>query len=209
MSSNESWLFSGPNGAGKTNLLQIIHADHPQSYGQDIQLFGIQRGQGESIWDIKSHIGFVSVDFQRNFPTSMTGLAMVISGFHDSMGLYRKPSQQEIDLSQLWLSTLKLDHLKDQYLSKMSWGEIRMLMIARALVKKPDLLILDEPCQGLDQLQKKAVLELIDLCSTLFDLNLIYVTHHKDDILKCITHQLQWTLKNDGNYQHDIISFKT
>lgn len=202
MNPEENWLFTGPNGAGKTTLLQLIHADHPQSYGQDIQLFGYQRGQGESIWDIKAHIGFVSADFQRHYPLSMTGTAMVVSGFFDSMGVYQKPSSHQLHLTELWLKCLQIEHLANKYLKLMSWGEIRTLMIARALVKKPSLLILDEPCQGLDDLQKKLVLNLIENCCRSFEINIILVSHHPDEQLDCITHHLEWAKQQDSSYQH-------
>jgi molybdate transport system ATP-binding protein len=202
MNPGENWLFTGPNGAGKTTLLQLIHADHPQSYGQDIKLFGYQRGQGESIWDIKSHIGFVSADFQRHYPLSLTGTAMVVSGFFDSMGVYQKPSPHQLQLTKLWLESLQIEHLAQKYLRLMSWGEIRILMIARALVKKPSLLILDEPCQGLDDQQKKLVLDLIENCCRSFEINIILVSHHPDEKLECLTHHLEWKGDPNTGYRH-------
>jgi len=208
MNYGERWLFSGPNGAGKTTLLQLINADHPQAYGQSLQLFGYQRGQGESIWDIKSHIGFVSADLQRNFPLSMTGTAMVVSGFHDSMGVYKKPSSSEIEQAQLWLQCLNIEPLGKQFLSHLSWGEIRCLMIARALVKKPELLILDEPCQGLDDTQSKSLLQLVENCCERFNLSLILVSHDTQENLTSLTHQLRWVQTESGHYQHCIQKFK-
>lgn len=204
MKPGENWLFTGPNGAGKTTLLQLIHADHSQSYGQDIQLFGYQRGQGESIWDIKAHIGFVSADFQRHYPLSMTGTAMVVSGFFDSMGVYQKPSSQQLQSAKLWLECLQIEHLADKYLKLMSWGEIRTLMIARALVKRPSLLILDEPCQGLDDQHKKQVLELIENCCRSFEINIILVSHHPDERVNGLTHHLEWVGDPSSGYRHLI-----
>lgn len=204
MKPGENWLFTGPNGAGKTTLLQVIHADHPQSYGQNIQLFGYRRGTGETIWDIKAHVGFVSADFQRNFPLGMTGLALVVSGFQDSMGVHQKPTGTQLITSRQWLCHLGIAHLGSRYCSSMSWGELRQLMIVRAMVKKPNLLILDEPCQGLDDIQKQMILDLVEKCCENFAINFIYVSHESEITLKGVSHHLEWLPGESRPLKHRV-----
>ena len=146
----ENWAVTGPNGSGKTTLLQMITGDHPQAYANEIYLFGRRRGSGESVWDIKQRLGMVSSEFQLGYRKPIRAYDVVISGFFDSVGLYRFASQNQHEVAQQWIERLDLTALQDQRFDLLSYGERRLILLARAMVKAPELLVLDEPCQGLD-----------------------------------------------------------
>lgn len=186
----ENWAVTGPNGAGKTTLVGLLTGDHPQAYANRIHLFGRRRGTGETIWEIKSRIGIVSPDLQVRYRRKQSGNDVVVSGFFDSIGLYRRVSEaQRLEANQ-WLERLGIQRLAERRFDRLSTGEKRMVLFARAMVKKPDLLILDEPCQGLDTDNRRQVLETIDRIAASSLTSLIYVTHHRDERPRCITHEL-------------------
>ena len=190
MKRGENWAILGPNGAGKTSLLRLITGDNLQAYSQNIKIFGRQKGTGESVWDIKKNIAEVSGDIQIKFQKSITVLEVVESGFFDSIGLFRKATSKQYKIAKNWISRLGLNNLKDHKFAVLSQGQQRMVIIARAMVKSPLLLILDEPTTGLDMKNRKKILELIDLIGTDSDTQLIFVTHYKDEIPKSITKAL-------------------
>lgn len=203
----EQWALLGHNGAGKTTLLSLITADNPQGYSNDLVLFDRQRGSGESIWDIKNKIGYVSPELHQYFLrgegiynsipgmkpsssytkyTSLTCEEVVGSGFNDEIGLVTDFSDLQKKISKHWLSILNLEHLSGRSFLQASMGEQRLLLLGRALVKSPSLLILDEPCQGLDDDQTENFLCILnDICIHL-KTTLIFVTHVKERIPSCI-----------------------
>ncbi len=196
----ENWVVLGPNGAGKTTLLSLITGENVQAYANDIRLFGRPRGSGESIWDIRGHIGLVSSELQIHYRKRLTALETVLSGFFDSVGLYRHatPDQHRTAFEQL--ERLGFSGMADRRFDRLSCGEQRMILLARAMVKSPELLILDEPCQGLDRRNRETVLEMIDAVGRSPATQLLYVTHHPGEIPPCMTHQLRFRKKADGNY---------
>jgi molybdate transport system ATP-binding protein len=185
------WRVSGPNGCGKTTLLEMVTGDHPQLFANEVSVFGIRRGSGESVWDIKKHIGHVSSSVQVNYRVLTSVLNTVISGFHDSIGIYRKPSPAELKCAREWLKILHLQHKADRPLRSLSYGEQRMVLIARAMVKLPMLLILDEPCQGLDEVNRRTILKLINHIGERSGTTVLYVSHHATDRIPCIKQQLE------------------
>jgi molybdate transport system ATP-binding protein len=187
----EHWQVAGPNGCGKTTLLEMVTGDHPQLYSNDVNVFGIRRGSGESVWDIKKHIGHVSSSVQVNYRVSASVLDVVISGLHDSIGLYRKPTLHEVRCAKEWISLLQLGHKLTRPLRSLSYGEQRLVLIARAIIKRPALLILDEPCQGLDEVNRRTILNLIDHIGNSSGTTLIYVSHHATDQISCIQRTLK------------------
>ncbi len=187
----ENWCVRGPNGSGKTTLLSLVCGDHPQAYANDIRLFGVPRGSGESIWDIKRRIGLLSTEFQVAYRREASGWEVVVSGFHDSVGLYERSSPAEEASARELLAQLGLQELADRDFGSLSGGEQRLLLLARAMVKRPKLLVLDEPCQGLDPANRARVLAMIDRIVAGAKADLIYVSHHRDELPRCLTHLLE------------------
>jgi molybdate transport system ATP-binding protein len=181
----------GPNGAGKTTLLSLILADNPQAYANDITLFGRRRGSGESIWEIKQSIGWVAPELQLYYPKSATCLDVICSGFFDSVGLYRQCSAGQREVALSWMRRLSLSEQAETPLEQVSEGEQRRVLIARALVKGPALLVLDEPCQGLDADNRDRVLQAINWVGSRPETSMIYVTHRADELPPNITHVLR------------------
>lgn len=186
----ECWSVSGPNGAGKSTLLSLITGDNPQAYANEIYLFDRKRGSGESIWDIKKQIGYVSPELHLYFDNAATGHDVIASGLFDTIGLFRKLSAAQEKLVTDWMKMLGLEKFAGKRIFQLSTSEQRMLFLARALVKNPPLLILDEPCQGLDEQQSDNFKQLIDEICGSFSTTLIYVSHYKKDYPNCIRHFL-------------------
>jgi len=214
----EKWLLRGHNGAGKTTLLSLISADNPQGYSNDLVLFDRQRGSGESIWEIKAKIGFVSPELHLYFMrrrglykaaastassyNSLHCIDVVLSGYKDEVGFSTSNSKLQIQKATLWLQLLNMEHLADAPFLHASLGEQRIILLARALIKSPGLLILDEPCQGLDPAQSSRFVAVLNEICTQQNTTLIYVTHRNELVPPCITHFLELEkgrIKNSGH----------
>ncbi|MEJ2170770.1 MAG: ATP-binding cassette domain-containing protein [Desulfobacterales bacterium] len=201
MKQGENWAILGPNGSGKTTLLNLITADNPQAYANQIYLFGRRRGSGESIWDIKQRIGMVSSEFQIRYRRPVTAFEVVLSGFFDSVGLYRRASAEQKQKAEQWMAVLGIAHKSDKIFNQLSYGEQRMVLLVRSMVKMPLILILDEPCQGLDRTNRQRILDAIDIIGRRSGTHIIYVTHYPDEIPACITHMLQFKKTSNGKYR--------
>ena len=186
----ERWSVTGPNGSGKSTLLSLVTADNPQAYANEIYLFDKRRGSGESIWDIKKRIGFVSPELHLFFDQGNSVFEVIASGLFDTIGLFRQLSPSQQEQVQTWLEILQLQQLKERALFRLSLGQQRMVLLARALVKNPPMLILDEPTQGLDAGQTFYFKQLIDQLCVHFNTTLLYVSHYENDIPSCVTHRL-------------------
>lgn len=200
----EHWKISGPNGAGKSTLLSLVSGDNPQAYANEISLFGIKRGSGESVWDIKKRIGLVSTAFQQEYRVGVTVKVAVISGFFDSIGMYHDYSKKQQDIAMEWLKMLRMEKHLNTPLRNLSYGEQRLVLLARAMVKQPDLLILDEPCQGLDDINREMVLKLVDHLGRTGSTQILYVTHHQEDCIPCITNSLELVPVDAGGYTGSV-----
>ena len=187
----ERWLITGPNGAGKSTLLSLLTADNPKAYANDIYLFGKKRGSGESIWDIKRRIGFISPEFHFYFNQASSVFETVASGLFDTIGLFRNLSDDDIRLVNEWMEICNVSSYSYKSLFPLSLGEQRAVLLTRALVKNPPLLILDEPLQGLDGETKNEFLNLINEICIRGQKTLIYVSHYENEIPACITNKLK------------------
>lgn len=189
----EHWLIRGPNGCGKTTLMELITGDNPQLYANEIYLFGRKRGTGESVWDIKRKLGMVS--YRLHLEYRMVGScdleAVVLSGFYDSIGLYNPRNDSERQAAAAWLAFGGFAGRESAPFSALTYGEQRLLLILRAVVKAPPLLILDEPCHGLDEVNRAKVLLLLQKIAERNMTTLLHVTHEPDEVLPCEHHILE------------------
>lgn len=181
----EKWLLQGHNGSGKSTLLSLVNGDHPQSYANELYLFGDRRGSGESIWDIKQHIGLISPEFHWYFDPTATVWQSIASGFYDTVGLFQQlPYTKSTQVDEL-VEYFGLTENKNELLTALPLGKQRLVLLARTIIKNPELLILDEPCQGLDRQQTQHFNQLVDeLCSN--GMTLIYVGHFESQLPTCI-----------------------
>ncbi|EGF59130.1 ATP-binding cassette domain-containing protein [Bacteroides fluxus] len=186
----EKWALSGENGAGKSTLLSLVCADNPQSYACDISLFGRKRGTGESIWEIKKHIGYVSPEMHRAYLKNLPAIEIVASGLHDSIGLYKRPREEQLAVCEWWMDVFGIAGLKDKPFLQLSSGEQRLALLARAFVKDPELLILDEPLHGLDTYNRRRVKKIIEAFCHRKDKTMIMVTHYENELPGTITGHL-------------------
>ncbi len=183
--------------------MSLITGDHPQGYSNDLTLFGRKRGSGETIWDIKKHIGYVSSNLHLDYRVSVSVRNVILSGYLDSIGIYQATSDTQDKLTQQWLDLLGLSNLADTPFHSLSWGQQRLTLIARALVKHPALLILDEPLQGLDPLNRQLVKRWIDVLISEGKSQLLFVSHHAEDAPACITHRLSF-IPTGNSYAYAI-----
>lgn len=194
---NERWVLRGPNGSGKSTLLSMINADNPASYRSDITLFDLPRGSGESIWDIKRRIGYVSPEMRLYFSGTGTVLHVIGQGLNDTVGNYIRLRPDQEAQARQWVEMLHLEEIAERPYNTLSAGERQMALIARAMIKQPRLLILDEPMHGLDYGRKRAVRALINYMAARanqpgspYPMAMIYVTHNTDEVPECINRTL-------------------
>lgn len=187
----EKWAVVGPNGSGKTTLLSLITGDNLQVYANEVRFFGHKRGEGESIWEIRRRIGLVSPELQLRYRKSVRVRDVALSGFFDSIGLYRKVTAEQSALADQWLNCVGMSDYAERPFNQLSYGEKRLILIARAMIKSPELLILDEPCQGLDLSNRQMVLALMEEIGRKTSAAMIYVTHQEAEMIPCIQHVLR------------------
>ena len=187
----ERWALVGHNGAGKSTLLSLINADNPQAFANDIVLFDRQKGSGESIWDIKRNIGFFSPELYQYFPVDTSALQAVESGFYDTIGLFRPSNPIRVSIALRWMKLLFIDKHAHRLLRNLSPVDQRLCLLARALVKSPPLLILDEPFQGFDEVQKSYCKQLLNTICRQSNTTLLFVSHYTEEMPACITKVFQ------------------
>ncbi|MDE6316998.1 MAG: ATP-binding cassette domain-containing protein [Muribaculaceae bacterium] len=189
----QCWGLSGPNGSGKSTLLSLICADNPQAYSNDIILFDRRRGSGESIWDIKRRISFVSPEQSLHFHPAGDVATIVAQGLNDTTGVFipLKPGQKE--LAMQWLQLLHMEHLAPRSISTLSGGERQMVMLARTFIKQPRLMIFDEPLHGLDYARARAARAIINHFAARsrdsggrYPLSIIFVSHYTEELPECV-----------------------
>lgn len=193
----QNWKISGPNGCGKSTLVNLITGDHPQCYSNDVTVMGMRRGLGESIWEIKRYVGIVSPSLHQQHRVSFNALQIVASGLFDSVGIYQDVSLEHWKTAGMWLDLVGMSRWADRPFRSLSYGQQRLLLVARALVKRPPLLVLDEPCQGLDPMNRALVLGVIDRIASNKLTQILYITHEPEDRLECVSHELRF---EDGQW---------
>ena len=181
----EHWAIIGRNGAGKSTLLKLIVGDVYPALGGEVQRFGGK--DSGSIWDLRKRIGIVSPELQREYVYDVKGIDAVVSGFFSSVGLYSTATHNQRETARHWIDFFQLQHLSEKHLSEMSYGEQRKILIARAMAHNPDMLIVDEPCSGLDSAARAGFLSFIAQAAR-SGVALIMATHHPDEIISVITH---------------------
>lgn len=199
----EHCLITGPNGAGKSTLLSLITGDNPLVYQNDVTVFGHRRGSGESIWDVKKNIGLVSGALHLDYRVSSPVINVIVSGFYDSIGLYRKCGDKELETARRWLGIIGMEQLEHQSFRQLSFGQQRLVLIARSLVKCPPLLILDEPMQGLDALGRALIKNYAGYFMQKTETTVIFVSHHEEDAPEGFAYHIDFVPRGDGTY--DIV----
>ncbi len=190
---NEHWLIRGPNGSGKTTFLELITGDNMQVFSNDIKIFGARRGSGETIWDIKKKLGIVSYRLHVEYRmVGATLLAVIVSGFKDSIGLYEQATDTEIAAAKKWLALGGFAGRENESFNSLSYGEQRAILILRAVVKAPQILILDEPCHGLDESFRQKILDLLEIIAQSGTTTLLHVTHDPTEALAAEKHILEF-----------------
>ncbi|MCR5084804.1 MAG: molybdate ABC transporter ATP-binding protein ModF [Succinivibrionaceae bacterium] len=194
----EHWLIKGPNGAGKSTLLSLITGDNPLTYANNVTVLGMRRGSGESIWDVRRGMGMVSGALHLDYRVSSPALAVIISGLYDSIGLYRAAGDDDQRCAREWLRLLGMGEAAGTSFRSLSFGQQRLLLIARAMVKRPPLLILDEPCQGLDATARALVGALVSRIMANGSTSVLFVSHYEEDVPAGMTHRLEFVRQGEG-----------
>jgi molybdate transport system ATP-binding protein len=187
MRRGEHWVVLGGNGAGKTTFLKLIASDLYPAFGARVGRFEFTADN--TIWDLRRRIGCVSPLLQAHYREHLTGEQAVASGFSSSIGLMDRPTASQLRKVRALLREFGLEHLRARSMLAMSFGELRKVLTLRALVHDPQLLIFDEPFDGLDAVSRRdfaAALERVAERGA----QLLVVTHHLDDLPGCITHGL-------------------
>ncbi len=201
----EKWLLRGKNGSGKSTLMSLLNADNPLAYRLGITLFDRERGTGESIWDIKAKIGFVSPEIQQFWDLSHSVKNIIQSGFTATIYLNRKLTATEQETYDWLIELFGLSQIQHEVLGSLSSGEKRMVMVARALVKNPAVLILDEPFQGLDQDNFEFLHQLLTHCAD-EQRTVIQITHLDHEVLPVMQH-LAWIEGQELHIERHIGKF--
>ncbi|MBP3039733.1 ABC transporter ATP-binding protein [Bacillaceae bacterium Marseille-Q3522] len=179
----ENWVIYGLNGAGKTALLQLICAYYFPTSGKAAVL-GKEFGKVELGSKLRRHIGIISAGLQQKIQQYDSGFEIVLSGAYASIGLYQKPTDEVREKAVGLMKKFGCIEYADRHYSTLSQGEKQRILICRALMLDPQLVILDEPVTGLDFIAREYVLETIEEMSAGSHApTLLYVTHHAEEIL--------------------------
>jgi len=185
MRSGEHWAVLGPNGAGKSTFLKLALGDLQPAWGGRVKRFEFTAR--DTLWDVKRRIGSVSPDLQAAYRADVTGADVIGSGFHSSVGRTRRLNawqrRRVAEVAQ-WLG---IGPLLAAPVLRVSYGEFRKLLLARALVHEPELLVCDEPFDGLDAASRLGMARALERVAG-NGTSLLVVTHHAEDLPACTTH---------------------
>ncbi|MBI3875718.1 MAG: ATP-binding cassette domain-containing protein [Verrucomicrobia bacterium] len=186
MNADENWAVLGRNGAGKSTFLKLLAGEVHPALGGEVRRFSADSRL--TLWQIRRRIGQVSSDFQAIYRDDVTGEQAIASGFFGSVGLLRrKPTTRHWRVVHSLVERFALGNFAQQNVQRMSYGQLRRILLARALVHAPAVLLLDEPFDGLDLASKHALQAALDDVSR-NGTRLFVVTHHLEDLPRCITH---------------------
>ncbi|MGC9330205.1 MAG: ABC transporter ATP-binding protein, partial [Candidatus Hinthialibacter sp.] len=186
MKANENWAVLGGNGAGKSTFLSLLYGEEHPARGGKIERFGSPDSK-TSVWDLRQKMGFLSAHLQADYEYNLTGEEAVLSGFYSSIGLWKKGTEEMKNAVRRWMEFLGIERLAQQNIHTMSYGQFRKILLARAMVQSPEILLLDEPCNGLDRSSKIEFLGLLEsLAQT--QTRIVFVTHHPEELIPSITH---------------------
>ena len=200
MEADHHVLIEGPNGCGKSTLLSLIDGENHKGYGQDVFLFGRRKGSGETVWEVKAQFGIISNELHNRYVKGWKVLDVLVSGFYDSIGLYDDSGAAEWIVAKEWLSALGIAELERHYYHEISFGQQRLVLLARAMVKHPRLLVLDEPCVGLDDYYRELILGMLDLIAEQANTQIVYVSHVVGEQPGCINQRLVFEKCETGGF---------
>ena len=183
VSPGQHTLITGENGSGKSTLLSLVTGESPQSFSNSVVLFGRRRGSGESLMDVRRNIGQVGNELHRLYRVPCTVITVAVSGFYDTIGLYGNVSDARVREAMQWLAAFGLSDVAHEDFHALSYGQQRLVLIIRALVKSPPLLVLDEPTQGLDEISRWRVLDVLQRIAEEQLTTIVYVSHRQDEWL--------------------------
>lgn len=187
MKEGENWAVVGNNGSGKTTLMKLIFGEIIPVYGGQVNWFG--KREHSPLLEIREKLGYVSAEYQTNYDRPATGWEVVASGFFSSIGLHEEVSSEQKESALKAMDHLGIEYLSNKSFRQMSYGEARRVLLARAMVHRTKLLILDEPCAGLDIPTRERFLQTLQKLAQKRTC-MIYVTHRIEEIMPCVTHVL-------------------
>jgi molybdate transport system ATP-binding protein len=197
MNEGEHWLIIGDNGVGKSTLLKLILGDLWPAQGGRIERFG--RSDFKNVWEIKQRIGYASAELQARYHHDLTAEQVIATGFNASVGWLQRTTKAQDKRVQAMIDLFGLRDLARRSILEMSYGQARKVLVARALVAQPRIVILDEVFDGLDaQFRAELTAILESIASPLPSrggagggVSILLVTHHEADCLPCITHRMR------------------
>jgi len=187
----ERWALVGPNGAGKSTLLSLVLADNPQIHSNYVRICGRQMGPGTSIWDIKQNVGWVSPELEAHYPVATPIVDVVLSGFRSSLGVHEALGAEQREAADMWLGRVDLTAYRQKSLEDLRRRDRRLALLARACVHRPKILLLDEPCQGLDEPDRLHFVATLEHCLSVLGAAMVYVTHETAELPSTVDHWLE------------------
>lgn len=184
----EHWAVMGENGAGKSTLLGMLTADHPQIYKNDITLLGERPGRGLNIWDHKAKLGFFSPELALQYREDLNLQEVLCTGFTANLCKAENTTWEERAKAKEWLNYLGFEDVEARYRS-LSPIDKRVILMARAAIRPPEVLLLDEPTQGLKGEYREKIFNLLQLLSK--ETTIILVSHYEEEWPPCMTHLLR------------------
>jgi molybdate transport system ATP-binding protein len=180
----ENWIITGPNGSGKSTLFRLLTGDNSQVYANTISIFGRRRGTGDNLWEIRRRFGFLSTELHMGYRGDVPAVEAVLSGFFDSVGLFSAPNADHELEADKWIERIGLGGREQDHFAWFSYGEQRLILLARALIKEPELLLLDEPLQGLDPHNRKRFLSVLTGEAESAGRSILLITHYEEEVLE-------------------------